>query len=187
MIRNILLLIACVCACACVQQQAKPKYDNSAQCQFDSIVVHYHNASGREFNELVLDEMFDEYHTALKDFFHRQEIKDWQAKLQSLKSSDVVICGEQYKRITFDLINGTDCTPKVTFNASYCAKSDSLQYDSVYLNLKSIGNLQDVVFSGEIITGEKGSVLTVFESLGTSYLMTYPTFNIVITNISSAK
>lgn len=182
-IRYILLLCACVCVCACTQRPSAPKYDNVVQCQFDSIITHYHNASGREFNELVLDEMFNEYHEALKGLFDTCSIRDWNATLQSLKSSNITVNGEHYKHITFDLINGLECTPKITFNASYFAKLDSLQYDSVYLNLKSIGNLQRVSFSGEIIKGDNGSVLTVYKSLGTNHLMTYPVFNIKITNI----
>ena len=184
-IHYILLLCACACVYACAQRPTTPKYNSPAQCRLDSIITRYHIASGREFNELALEEMFDEYHVALKDLFNSHSIQDWQAKLQSLKSSDISVNGEQYKHITFDLINGLNCTPKITFNASYYIKNESLHNDSVYQNLKSIGNLQNVIFSGEITRGHNGSVLTVYESLETSYLMTYPTFNITITNISA--
>ena len=184
-IHHILLLCACACVCACTQQSAMPKYNSRAQYKLDSIVSHYYIASGREFNELALDEMFNDYHSALKDLFNTHSIQGWQAKLQSLKSSDISVNGVQYKHITFDLINGLNCPPKITFNASYYTKNESLQNDSIYRKLKSIGNLQDVIFSGEIVRGQNGSVLTVYESLGTSYLMTYPTFNITITNISA--
>lgn len=183
-IRNILLMCACVCACACGSGTSKPKYDNPAQRQLDSIITHYHNASTIEFNELALDELFVQYHNELKDLFDTKPIQGWNAKIQSLKSSDIEVNGIMYKHITFDLINGVDCAPKITFNASYYAKLDSLQSDSVYQKLKSIGNLQDVKFSGNIRKKGDGSVLTMYESLGASYLMTYPTFDVTITNIS---
>lgn len=183
-IRNILLICACVCVCACVSETSKPKYNNPAQCQLDSIITHYHNASAIEFNELALGELFTQYHNELKGLFDSTQIQGWCAKLQSLKSSDIEVNGTMYKHITFDLINGVDCTPKITFNASYYTKVDSLQSDSVYQKLKSIGNLQDVLFTGNIRKGANGSVLTIYESIGTSHLMTYPTFDITITNIS---
>lgn len=184
LIRNILLICVCACVCACGSGTSKPKYDNPAQCQFDSIITHYHEASAKEFNELVLDEMFVQYHDELKGLFDTKQIQGWRAKLQALKSSDIDVNGVMYKHITFDLVNGLDCTPKITFNASYYVNLDSLQSDSVYRKLKSIGNLQDVKFSGNIKKGADGSVLTIYESLGKSYLMTYPTFDLTITNIS---
>lgn len=183
-IHNILLMCVCVCVCACVPKSPKQKYDNPVQSQFDSIITHYYNASVGEFNELALDELFTQYHGELKTLLASKPIQNWNAKLQALKFSDIVVNGESYKHITFDLINGLDCTPKITFNATYYAKVDSLQNDSVYQKLKSIGNLQDVQFSGNIKRGTNGDVLTIYKSLGTSHLMTYPTFNIHITNIS---
>ena len=116
--------------------------------------------------------------------FDTSPVKGWQAQLQSLKSSDITVNGIMYKRITFDLINGLECKPKITFNAVYYAKVDSLQSDSVYQKLKTIGNLEKAKFSGIVRKDEKGSVLTTYKSLGTSYLMTYPTFEITITDIS---
>lgn len=183
-IRNILLICLCACVCACGSGASNPKYDNPAQCQLDSIITHYHNASAIEFNELALDELFVQYHNELKGLFDTKPIQGWNAKLQALKSSDIDVNGVMYKHTTFDLINGVDCTPKITFNASYYVKLDSLQSDSVYQKLKSIANLQDVKFSGNIRKGADGSVLPIYESLGTSYLMTYPTFDVTITNIS---
>ncbi len=184
-IRTILFMWLCVCAYSCTSGTAHiQKYDNPAQCRFDSIITHYHKASTNEFNELVLDEMFMQYHNELKTLFDASPVKDWQAQLQSLKSSNITVNGAIYKRITFDLINGLECKPKITFNAVYYAKADSLQSDSVYIKMKSIGNLEKVKFSGIIKKDENGSVLTTYESLGTSYLMTYPTFEITITDIS---
>lgn len=184
-IRTILFMCFCVCAYSCTPGTARiQKYDNPVQCRFDSIIAHYHKASINEFNELALDEMFMQYHNELKSLFDASPVKDWQAQLQSLKSSNITVNGVIYKRITFDLINGLECKPKITFNAVYYAKADSLQSDSVYKKMKSIGNLEKVKFSGIIKKDENGSVLTTYESLGTSYLMTYPTFEITITDIS---
>lgn len=185
MIRTILFICLCICIYSCTSGTANiQKYENPAQCRLDSIITHYYKASANEFNELAIEELFEQYHNELKELFEVSPIQGWSAKLQALKSSDVTVNGETYKHITFDLINGLDCTPKITFNASYYAKIDSLQSDSVYQNLKSIGNLQDVKFSGNIRKGTNGAVLKVYESVGTSYLMTYPTFDITITNIS---
>lgn len=184
-IRIISFMCLCVYFYSCTSGTVNThKYDNPAQCRLDSLITHYHKASEKEFNELALDEMFAQYNDELKSLFDASPIKDWQAQLQSLKSSDIMVDGTTYKRITFDLINGLECKPKITFNAVYYAKVDSLQSDSVYQKLKSIGNLEKVKFSGIIRKDENGSVLTTYESLGTSYLMTYPTFEITITDIS---
>lgn len=185
MIRTILFICLCICVYSCTSGTANiQKYENPAQCRLDSIITHYHKASANEFNELALDEMFVRYHDELKSLFDASPVKDWQSQIQSLKTSDITANGTKYKRITFDLINGLECKPKITFNAVYYAKVDSLQSDSVYQKLKSIGNLEKVKFSGIIRKDENGSVLTTYESLGTSYLMTYPTFEITITDIS---
>ena len=185
MIRTILFMCLSLSVYSCTSGTAnKQIYDNPAQCRLDSIITYYHKASANEFNELVLDEMFVQYHNELKSLFDTSPVKGWQAQLQSLKSSDITVNGIMYKRITFDLINGLECKPKITFNAVYYAKVDSLQSDSVYQNLKTIGNLEKAKFSGIVRKDEKGSVLTTYKSLGTSYLMTYPTFEITITDIS---
>ena len=64
-------------------------------------------------------------------------------------------------------------------------KADSTVYDGVYAKIKELGNLDDVLFSGNILFKDDGGVMHVREPKG--YLFTFPKFNLMLTDISEKK
>lgn len=180
---NLVLTLALVALCfGCANSTKYTKYANAGQNELDSIVSCY-NEAHYGANDVKMDEMFTEYHTALKNLFEATNISNWQAKIQSIRMEDMVVNDTVYKRVSFKLIDGLDIQPQITFESAYYVKTDSINTDDVYNKIKELGNLDNVLFSGNILQKKDGSVLTVYESSGKSHSFAYPTFNLMITDI----
>lgn len=154
---------------------------SNSQCAFDSIIDTYHKKQSGNFNKIVEEELFDEYNKALTAFFDTTKVEKWDLLLQGLDVSDITIKDTLYHRIKFNLINGLEAMPKITFEATYYSKAENCNMDSVYQELKAIGNLEKVFFSGNII--KSGNLVLGDSSLGNGFQISYPTFHILITDI----
>ncbi len=174
------IAIALVLQCSCTQKATRPAHESEMQCRMDSIINHYCNANDTTFNTIKVAQLFGEYQRDLKALFRDGRVDGFDALLQGLRVNDVVVNDTTYKHVSFNLINGMDATPKITFDASYYCKADDAATDSVFQRLAGIGNLERVVFSGKVL--EQGA-LSAQINADNAFLIRYPTFHIIIDNI----
>ena len=183
MARQMKLLLAAfalVLQCSCTQKATRPAHESEMQCRMDSIINHYCNANDTTFNTIKVAQLFGEYQRDLKALFRDGRVDGFDALLQGLRVNDVVVNDTTYKHVSFNLINGMDATPKITFDASYYCKADDAATDSVFQRLAGIGNLERVVFSGNVL--QQGT-LSAQINADNAFLIRYPTFHIIIDNI----
>lgn len=176
-----LILFCClffIVACAPVQRN---KYNNHKQAEFDSLVNTYYNKSHETFNDIIIKELADEYKAKVDSFFNSTKIENWELIIQGLKVNDAMIGDTLYKKVTFDLKNGLDIVPRVTFNSTYLTKSETCESDSIYNRLKQIGNLDKVIFSGYVIKYLDGYISN------NPLNMSYPDFDFLVKDIHSMK
>ena len=174
------IAIALVLQCSCTQKATRPAHESEMQCRMDSIINHYCNANDTTFNPIKVAQLFGDYQRDLKALFRDGRVDGFDALLQGLRVNDVVVNDTTFKHVSFNLINGTDEKPKITFNASYYCKADDVATDSVFQRLSGIGNLERVVFSGNVL--QQGT-LSAQINADNAYLISYPVFHIIIDNI----
>lgn len=183
MARQMKLLLAAfalVLQCSCTHNAPRPAHESEMQCRMDSIIHHYCNMDDTTFNPIKVAQLFGNYQRDLKALFRDGRVEGFDALLQGMRVDDVVVNDTTYKHVSFNLINGMDAKPKITFDASYYCKADDVATDSVFQRLSGIGNLERVIFSGKIL--EQGT-LSAQINADNAYLISYPTFHINIDNI----
>lgn len=179
--RAITFFVCLCCLVACSTSPNQSKFNNPKQAEFDSIVQTYHNKYGDTFNDIVIKELASEYKVKVDSFFNATKIENWEMMLQGLEVKDKMVGDTLYKCVTFDLKNGLDIVPRITFKSMYLTKAASCNADSTFAKLKSIGNLDKVRFSGFL------------PKYNDSYIsdnplnMSYCDLSLIITDISKTK
>ena len=174
------IAIALVLQCSCTQKATRPAHESEMQCRMDSIIQHYCAVADTTFNPIKEAQLFGDYQRDLQSLFRDGRADGFDALLQGLRVDDVVVNDTTYKHVSFKLINGIDAKPQITFDASYYCKADDAATDSVFQRLAGIGNLERVVFSGNVL--QQGT-LSAQINADNAYLISYPVFHIIIDNI----
>lgn len=176
----LLAAFALVLQCSCTHNAPRPAHECERQCRMDSIIQHYCAVADTTFNPIKEAQLFGDYERDLQSLFRDGRADGFDALLQGMRVDDVVVNDTTYKHVSFNLINGMDAKPKITFNASYYCKADDAATDSVFQRLAGIGNLERVVFSGNVL--QQGT-LSAQINADNAYLISYPVFHIIIDNI----
>ena len=176
----LLAAFALVLQCSCIHNAPRPAHESERQCRMDSIIRHYCAVADTTFNPIKEAQLFGDYQRDLQSLFWDGRADGFDALLQGMRVYDVVVNDTTYKHVSFNLINGMGAKPKITFNASYYCKADDAATDSVFQRLSGIGNLERVVFSGNVL--QQGT-LSAQINADNAYLISYPVFHIIIDNI----
>lgn len=183
MARQIKLLLAAfalVLQCSCTHKAPRPAHECERQCRMDSIIQHYGAALDTTFNNIKVAQLFGDYQRDLQSLFRDGRVGGFDALLQGLCVDDVVVNDTTFKHVSFKLINGIDAKPQITFDASYYCKADDAATDSIFQRLAGIGNLERVVFSGNVL--QQGT-LSAQINADNAFLIYHPVFHIIIDNI----
>ena len=183
MVRQMKLLLAAfalVLQCSCTHNAPRPAHECERQCRMDSIIQPYYAVADPAFNPIQKARLYGAYQRDLQSLFRDGRADCFYFLLQVLRVDDVVVNDTTYKHVSFKLINGIDAKPQITFDASYYCKADDAATDSVFQRLAGIGNLERVVFSGNVL--QQGT-LSAQINADNAYLISYPVFHIIIDNI----
>lgn len=177
---RMIAFIACLCCLvACSTSPHQSKFNNPKQAEFDSIIQTYYKKYSGTFNDIVIKDLADDYKTKVDSFFKETKVENWELILQGLEVNDKLIGDTLYKCVTFDLKNSLDIVPRITFKSMYLTKAESCNSDSIFIKLKSIGNLDKVRFSGFVLQYDDGYISN--DPLN----MSYPDFSFLIKDISN--
>ena len=178
---RIIAIVACLCCLVACSVSPRQKYSNPKQAEFDSIMQTYHKKYGDTFNDIVIQELASEYKVKVDSFFNATKIENWELILQGMEVKDKMIGDTLYKCVTFDLKNGLDIVPRITFKSMYLTKVESCNTDSTFVKLKGIGNLDKVRFSGFLPQYDGGYISD------SPLNMSYSDLSFIITDISKTK
>lgn len=179
--RTITFISCLCCLVACSAPSRQNKYNNPKQAEFDSIVQVYYKKQLDTFNDILEKDLASEYKMKVDSFFKATKVENWELIIQGLEVNDKLIGDTLYKCVTFDLKNGLDIVPRITFNSMYLTKAESCNSDSIYIKLKNIGNLDKVRFSGFVLKYDDGYISN------DPLYMSYPDFTFLIKDISLTK
>lgn len=178
-ITTIIVCLCCLVSCSAPSRQNK--YNNPKQAEFDSIVQVYYKKHLDTFNDIVEKDLASEYKMKVDSFFNETRVENWEFILQGLEVNDKMIGDTLYKCVTFDLKNGLDIVPRITFKSTYLTKAESCNSDSTFIKLKGVGNLEKVIFSGYLPKYNDGYISN--DPLN----MSYSDFTFLIKDISKTK
>lgn len=180
--RTITFISCLCCLVACSTSPHQSTFNNPKQAEFDSIIqTYYHKEYSGTLNDIVIKDLANEYKTKVDSFFKATKVENWELIIQGLEVNDKLIGDTLYKCVTFDLKNGLDIVPRITFNSMYLTKAESCNSDSIYIKLKNIGNLDKVRFSGFVLKYDDGYISN------DPLYMSYPDFTFLIKDISLTK
>lgn len=179
--RTIAFFACLCCLVACTTNTRQDRFSNPKQAEFDSIVQSYYKRHYETHNGIVIKDLADEYKAKIDSFFDASKVENWELMLQGLEVKDKMIGDTLYKCVTFDLKNGLDIVPRITFKAMYLTKGESCDTDSTFIKLKGIGNLDKVRFSGFVVKYNDGYISN--DPLNISY----PDFTFVVKDITNTR
>ncbi len=163
--KYLIFIFACILLIGCIPQHStnnsgnESKDINPTQKAFYELATKYYEREDSLTNIVAKDELFNEYQSSLVQFFDTAVVYNWIYTIMHLDIHDNIMNDTVYKEIEFSLLShiGTE-KPQIEFKAVYFVKSDSINSDSTYIQLKSISNYDKVKFSG-IVFKRNGSYL----------------------------
>lgn len=154
-------------------------YHNPVQSEYDRRLTELSNRYLEAGNEIAKQEIYDEYITYLMSFFEEHNnIEDWEGHIRNIcmtgvpKQTDLVLTFEVY-------CVSSDYTGNTTFYCNYIVPEKEIETNSLYNKIKALKELDEVNFSGKILTGTDGNIL--FESL----TMSKPELYLYIKNLDT--